>query len=337
MSFTLFVKRLNSKYQNLEPAAAGIAVLCVLGILYICPFIYYRLQHGQWVHAAVNVVILAISTYCIVHIFKGRPLEELKLGIALVIIASSITILVINGLDSIYWSYPSIIILFILLPPGTALKLTGVFSASIFFVLYPSVTNIQIGSIMASIALSSLSTYFIFKSYRNIENDLKRRASEDYLTGVGNRSAFDKELNRSIGLHSRGKSSPSLMLFDLDNFKSINDKYGHTMGDKILVQTVECVRSTIRSSDSIFRYGGEEFAVLIYEDSLEKVLLVAEKIRKEIAAHHFPIDLPVSVSAGVSLYQADDTSDSWIERADKALYHAKANGKNRVSAHCIDS
>lgn len=337
MSFALFVKELKNKYTNLEPAAAGIAALCVLGILYICPFIYYRLQHEQWIHAAVNIVILAISIYCIVHIFKGRPLGGLKLGISLVIIASSVMILVINGVDSIYWSYPSIIILFILLPPGTALKLIAVFSASIFFVLFPSVTTIQIGSIMASIALSSLSNYFIFKSYRNIENDLERRASEDYLTGVGNRSAFDKELNRSIGFHSRGGPSASLMLFDLDDFKSINDKYGHTMGDKILVQTVECVRSTIRSSDSIFRYGGEEFTVLIYEDSLDKVLLVAEKIRKKISAHPFPIDLPVSVSAGVSLYQANDTSDSWIERADKALYHAKANGKNRVTAYSKDS
>lgn len=336
MSFVLLVKALKNKYQTLEPAAAAIAALCTLGILYISPFIYYRLQHEQWVHAAVNILILTISLYCMVHVFKKRPIEELQLGVALLIIVSSITILVINGIDSIYWSYPSIIVLFILLPPGTALKFVGVFAASIFFVLFPSASTIQIGSIMASIALSSLSNYFVFKSYRSIESDLKRRASEDYLTGVGNRSAFDKELNRSIGLHSRGKSSASLMLFDLDNFKSINDKYGHTMGDKILVQTAECVRSTIRSSDSIFRYGGEEFTVLIHEDSLDKVLLVAEKIRKEISAHPFRIDLPVTISAGVSLYQPKDTSDSWIERADKALYHAKANGKNRVIAHDID-
>ncbi len=163
---------------------------------------------------------------------------------------------------------------------------------------------------------------------KEFEEKLKKLATTDSLTGILNRYAFNKFLEEEIFRAERYGTNFSIVLFDIDNFKSINDTYGHLTGDKILKEIANLVNNTIRKSDVFARWGGEEFIILIPNGS--NVVQVAEKIRKIIENNNF-FDLPkVTVSLGTTKYKKGDTIDSIIKRADKALYNAKENGKNRV-------
>jgi diguanylate cyclase (GGDEF)-like protein len=132
----------------------------------------------------------------------------------------------------------------------------------------------------------------------------------------------------------------SCMIIDIDNFKLINDKYGHKAGDDVLIRIGEYLSSSLlfRKEDICGRYGGEEFLVILPETSRNNALIPAEKLRNLIA--HNPVksgscQIPVTVSIGISSYQTTDTSfNQMIERADKALYRSKTEGKNRVTLDC---
>ena len=151
----------------------------------------------------------------------------------------------------------------------------------------------------------------------------------DPLTGAYNRRYFSKMLEEVIYEYTRYQKKFALLIFDVDNFKSINDSFGHDVGDEILVELSRHVLNHIRKSDYFFRIGGEEFAILISPvDSLEDVVKKAESIRKGIAEKSFGPDLKVTISIGVSLFNDDDDSVSLFKRVDEYLYRSKKRGKN---------
>jgi len=162
--------------------------------------------------------------------------------------------------------------------------------------------------------------------------ELERAAGTDRLTGTWNRRRFEEGAAILISLARRRKGPVSLLLFDLDHFKLVNDTWGHGVGDEVLVETVRCVREHLRESDALVRWGGEEFIVLTPATRLEGAVSLAEKIRLDIASHAFPKVGRMTVSIGVAEFTAGMDFDSWILRADEAMYRAKAQGRNRVLA-----
>ena len=123
----------------------------------------------------------------------------------------------------------------------------------------------------------------------------------------------------------------SVILFDLDRFKELNDRLGHTAGDTVLTGFVRLLLANLRRDDSVYRYGGEEFAVLVDVDQ-HKALQIAEKLRGAVAGHELVADAVVTVSAGVAQAVPMDNEQTLIKRADRALYRAKAAGRNRCVA-----
>jgi diguanylate cyclase (GGDEF)-like protein len=156
----------------------------------------------------------------------------------------------------------------------------------------------------------------------------------DSLTGVKNRTAFDTNFNREIELHRRNKSNLSVIVLDIDFFKRINDQYGHAVGDLVLRQVAETVEKSIRSSDALYRYGGEEFVVVLNGTNTLGATLLAERIRKNIENLRIDSlkDLRVTLSLGVTMMHEQDSSQGLFERADGALYEAKESGRNQVVA-----
>ena len=154
----------------------------------------------------------------------------------------------------------------------------------------------------------------------------------DSLTGVKNRTAFDSNFSRDVEYSHRKSSELSLIVLDIDLFKRINDNYGHIVGDNVLRQVAQCAEQTIRSSDALYRYGGEEFAIVLNGTDEAGALLLAERIRQNVEALVFESlkDVRISVSLGVAVLQEDESADHLFERADDALYQAKQNGRNRV-------
>ena len=161
-------------------------------------------------------------------------------------------------------------------------------------------------------------------------------AITDKLTGLYNRRYFDHFLDFEIKRSSRQKASLALLMIDIDNFKLINDTLGHLFGDKILNKLGDIIKSIIRETDLAARYGGEEFSIVMSNTGLEEATEIAERLRKAISEYNFEITYrPTTVSIGIALYPLDSTSlQDLLSNADRALYRAKHEGKNRV---CVSS
>ncbi|MBT3045550.1 MAG: GGDEF domain-containing protein [gamma proteobacterium symbiont of Ctena orbiculata] len=154
----------------------------------------------------------------------------------------------------------------------------------------------------------------------------------DSLTGVKNRSAFDANFGRDMEFNRRKQSDLSLLVLDIDFFKRINDQYGHAVGDMVLNEIAATVERTIRSSDALYRYGGEEFVVVLNDTNIEGANLLAKRIRRNVERLRIKSlkDVRITLSGGVAAMVEQDTPQSLFERADAALYQAKKNGRNQV-------
>lgn len=162
------------------------------------------------------------------------------------------------------------------------------------------------------------------------ERDLLKMATTDALTGIGNRRLFEEIFQAHQSLGERYDVSLFLLLFDIDNFKSINDTFGHGTGDSVLKELARLVSKSIRKSDIFVRWGGEEFAILLrYSDPIA-VMKVADQIRTRIDKNSFETIVHVTCSFGLTSILPNEPLEMVFERADKALYRAKSDGKNTI-------
>lgn len=167
------------------------------------------------------------------------------------------------------------------------------------------------------------------------EKALLKLATTDSLTGIGNRRLFEEIFQAHQALGERYGVSLFLLLFDIDNFKSINDTFGHTVGDSVLKELVALVGRSIRKSDVFVRWGGEEFAILLrYSDPI-RVMDVAEQIRQRIDLYSFETIVHITCSFGLSAVRLHESLEDVFQRSDKALYRAKGEGKNTVRIEMV--
>jgi diguanylate cyclase (GGDEF)-like protein/hemerythrin-like metal-binding protein len=160
--------------------------------------------------------------------------------------------------------------------------------------------------------------------------ELEKLSATDRLTGAWNRSHFDKtiavELTRSVRYHQ----PVALVLLDIDHFKQVNDMHGHAVGDEVLRELVKVVQSSIRTSDMLFRWGGEEFVILAPSTSYRSATKLAETLRAKLEQHKIKTAGNITISLGVAEHVSSESEISWFGRADAALYAAKNSGRNRV-------
>jgi len=194
----------------------------------------------------------------------------------------------------------------------------------------PTPVKIAIGMLVAMLA-------FAIAGARRTQRRLalaEQCATTDALTGLPNRRHADEVLERLLAAARRTRRPLAVVLFDLDHFKAINDNFGHSIGDEALRATASATRELLRGSDHAARFGGEEFLLLLPETSADDALIVAEKLRAQIAELEVEgLDREVTASFGVAAYPDHEaTADRLIEAADAALYRAKAAGRNRVKS-----
>jgi diguanylate cyclase (GGDEF)-like protein len=184
----------------------------------------------------------------------------------------------------------------------------------------------------ASISVIIVRLYLTAQDNRRRLDQSRREAATDVLTGLPNRRAIENSVTRMVA-HARRTVSPlAAVMVDLDDFKAINDTWGHDQGDAVLAEAGDVLTATLRGSDFVGRSGGEEFLVLLPDTGGDTAVLVAEKLRAAIATIQLPrVRQPISASLGVAVYpdMAGD-SDALLRLADSALYAAKNNGRNRV-------
>ncbi len=165
---------------------------------------------------------------------------------------------------------------------------------------------------------------------RSVVQYLEQQAGTDRLTSAWNRSRFEEAVEDEIYRFHRYGHPVSLLVLDIDHFKRVNDKYGHQEGDRVLKQVADCVFATVRKSDSLTRWGGEEFIVLMPNTGLSSAATLAERVRACIAAQSFANIGSVTVSIGVAEFHPNPSYEDWLSRADQSMYTAKREGRNRV-------
>lgn len=198
--------------------------------------------------------------------------------------------------------------------------------------LYQLYYNYFLGSTVLAILI-----YFLLKYFRIFDtriNKLTEDSTTDFLTRIYNVRGFDQEYNKAISWSKRKNERLSFLMLDIDFFKKINDKYGHSAGNEILVQLAELLQSTCRAFDIISRNGGEEFSVILQDTPLSHAEEVAERIRVSVENYDFKIkhnNINITVSIGCSSYPENTLNpDELMSLADKALYQAKESGRNKV-------
>lgn len=217
----------------------------------------------------------------------------------------------------------------------TAARITGILLSDVQEPMAPDLLN-SVAFLFYSgfIIVSTLGVMWM--EIETLQAGLVRAARFDSLTGLNNRGTFLDEFAREEARAARGGPAFSLAIFDLDRFKQVNDRYGHPVGDAVLMAFADVLRATIRPYDTVGRYGGEEFALLMPQTGKETATRVAERVRQELEVRGVNVGdkrMEVTVSAGVASYGVDGADwDTLLTAADTALYEAKHAGRNRVLA-----
>ena len=181
-------------------------------------------------------------------------------------------------------------------------------------------------------AIVLLATSWTINRY---QSKLEVLATTDKLTGLANRQAFDTLMQQALNEARRTGAPMCALLIDIDHFKAVNDRHGHVAGDRLLRNVASVVRKSLRASDIVSRWGGEEFLVLLKNISADRAALIAEKLRNAVEKSEINLGremASVTISIGSAMYRNGDTADQLISRADTALYEAKDQGRNRVRA-----
>lgn len=187
-----------------------------------------------------------------------------------------------------------------------------------------SETELQLFESLLSLVVYPLRNCLLYKKALDA-------AMEDSLTGLNNRAAFDNSLKREIELAYRQKSPLSILVLDIDHFKVINDTYGHASGDKALRQLADNIKHTMRGSDIAFRYGGEEFTLILNNTTQDDARIVANRLRvaaSQLSCEDDKHTFGFTISVGIAQLKTGETASELFDRADKALYEAKKAGRN---------
>lgn len=328
-----------------------IVLLCgaIFFAIFFYDLAYYEFDFSKYIHSLLArgiVLVLAVVFFLRAAKFKSaRKVTGLITAFELAIVFAYLYILYSQGAQGFTEQAMAmmIIIFGIFMLPNRLINL--VFTSVAIAVLFCVGAVITIHdldvyllvevAIMLGAGIAIATGFF----YRDNYNKRKRYAESkiwehisvvDKLTGIYNRGNFDEALEAWCN-EGKGKDVAfSVILFDVDHFKKVNDKFGHLLGDKVLQQLARIVEQGIRGTDVFARWGGEEFVILLPNDDIEKAGLLAERLRMKIEQATFEEIGTVTVSFGVVSYKKGDTPVTVMQRVDKALYAAKEGGRNRV-------
>ena len=319
------LQRLRTDFQF-----AIFVLFCVVAIAGVGPFAVYRFVHGELVAGTVDALIVFCLAAGLLHVWRGGDLARASL---LIVVATTLGCAVIGrliGLSGALWSFAAILANFLLVSRVRALV------ASMALIALLVIDGSAFGSTVERVmyfAASSVTCLFayVFAHQTHMQRmQLETQASRDPLTGVANRRAMESELHIATEAFRRHRMPVGIAVMDLDHFKRINDDAGHEAGDHVLVEFARLVQSRCRAGDRLFRYGGEEFVLLLPGTGPDDLQRVVDELRREVAMQLRSGERPVTVSIGAAVLEPGEDTHAWLARADAAMYEAKRLGRNRV-------
>jgi diguanylate cyclase (GGDEF)-like protein len=306
----------------------ALSTVAVLGVL---PFAVIRIANADWMMAAVDTIIIAGFAFLGISVLRPRRVRFASLSMAILCVVGVLTTVYIRGEHQIYWAYPALLATFYLAKPGEAVLISTLTIIALVPALVPRMDAIILTTTFVTLIATSAFAYaFAFLS-RGQRDQLLQLARKDPLTGAGNRRALDEKLLEVCAARTRSNTPSSLLLIDIDNFKEINDEFGHAIGDQILIRLTEIIELRIRVTDSLYRIGGEEFVVVIEGQAKDKARRMAEQLRTLVEANELAPEGSVTISLGVAELAIGESPGEWMRRADLALYESKRSGRNQTS------
>ncbi len=306
------------------------ASICLIGQV---PYGLFRLANGDWLIAGIDLFGAVLCATAIYQVYRHRRVWLFGAAMSIAAVIGVLMIIASRGVQEVQFLYPVLVMSYFLLKPSKALALSLGAIACLAFILFAQIEIFFLSKIMLSL-LGCTMFAFCFSTLRNEQaNKLERLSTKDALTGVYNRRSLDDRLQQFVLQQKRQSARAALIILDLDNFKQVNDHYGHGAGDQVLKRVADTISKRIRATDQLYRYGGDEFVVFVNDASLQQTLGLAEDLRARVEATEAMEGTNVSISLGVAVYKPEQTPTEWLDSADVGLLSAKSAGRNQVVSH----
>ncbi len=317
-----------NKYQR-----GMVYLFAILAGLFIAPFCVIRYLNGEISNAIVDLAIVIAALGSAIYTYRLGQATQLVSNItALLYSSGAVAVAHLNEPIFVFWVFPSLIANFFLLSTKAALITNSLTIIAILPIAFGMTSTTETLAMVASLVMCSCMAYVFALLTHQQQSLLQGYATQDALTGLGNRRAMDEELGLCMEDYERAQTPATLIVIDLDFFKMVNDKFGHNVGDKVLIDLAELLSRRVRKTDRAFRFGGEEFVVLARNTTLADALVIAEQLRLQIEAELKDPEGAITASFGCAQLQPDESPEEWFVRADKAIYQAKQQGRNVVVA-----
>lgn len=340
--------QLRAEEKHRRIPAVFILIACILTMAVFSPYHFFS---GHYIIAAGDLLTMGFSVITLIYLRKTARGIVFYWLISLVFITLCAITIVMgrNEISYFLWAFVPPVVIFSILgrKAGMAVSLLF-FAAAILLMTAPeSIMHSEpysayvIGRYATIYMILTFMLYYyessqqlLFRHIRAEKEKFEYASKRDPLTGLSNRRDLMEKIKNEQQRQMRLQKTFTLILGDIDNFKKLNDTHGHDAGDYVLQSVAQLLREQVRGIDCPSRWGGEEFLIMLIETDIESGRTVAERIRSKIEEASFTFNgtpLPITMTFGLSQYQgANDTLDSCIKRADKALYAGKYEGKNRV-------
>ena len=297
----------------------------------LIPFSLIRYQQGDLIVASIDLFGLFACLGLAAYVLRTRQVAFASFMLAVISMGGMTLIVAMHGVSDIHFLYPVVVVVYFLVRPAIALGLCALVVAALFPILGDELTRFEFTKVALSL-LGCTAFAYAFAAIQNRQRDqLLNYSAKDGLTGAGNRRALDQKLQQVIQMQNRNKAINSLIILDLDNFKQVNDELGHAAGDEVLKRICASIQGRIRVTDSLYRYGGDEFVVFVAEADEPTCLRLAEDLRARVHKTEQDAGSNVSISLGIATYAEGETAHQWLARADSALLVAKRSGRNQVA------
>lgn len=318
-------RRLQSDFQ-----LSIITLLGLMGAVGITPFAVYRFLVGDTLVGIVDSLAVSGILLAVVFAWKTGRLALVGAFLAVVNCTAAVAVSLLFGVFGLFWVYSTLLANFFLIPVRYAWGVAVVVLGLLFFMDRSFASPAERWSfVVTCLVVCCFAATFAIRSELQ-RRQLRDLATRDALTGVANRRSLDDEMLIAVAEFRRCGRRPGLLVLDLDYFKAVNDNHGHDVGDRVLKDFASLVQRFTRSQDRLFRFGGEEFVLLINEADDAGMARVGENIRLVIEQRLRCPDGAVTVSIGAALLKPDEGPREWLRRADQALLRAKHAGRNRL-------
>ncbi|HPI95463.1 MAG TPA: GGDEF domain-containing protein [Gammaproteobacteria bacterium] len=296
----------------------------------ILPFAIYRMIHNDWSVAILDIIVSFFMLGIYSYVYQTDKVKNAGVVLVISALLANVISFHLKGISQVYWVYPAMMFAYFITQPLRAVLINSIMLLFYIPKLVVTHESVSTATVIITIIVTNIFAYLFASGLRKQEKKLIKLASEDYLTGAGNRRSLSNHLENLHAVLKNHDKTASIMLIDLDHFKNVNDMYGHIKGDDVLVTISNNLRTFCNECSKLFRFGGEEFLLVCQNVDIDFAFDKAEELREYIKRQNIVEGIELTISIGVAEYIKEESISDWIHRVDLALYQAKNEGRDRV-------